>query len=421
MFIKKLIIFISFYSLIYSQNLENKSFKNRIDISGEDSLQIFKSSDNISSQNLQQLNEIKSFFEENGITAEISYKLDVFTNPKSQTNKKTAYADNIDLIFNTDFSKLLNWDDGRLLIHILGNHGGSPCNLVGASQGVSNIEAYPTWKIYQVIFEKNFFYPNLNFAIGLYDLNSEFDTRETSSIFINPSHGIGDEIAKSGLNGPSIFPNTSLGIRFKYDIDDNKKYQFAILDGVPGNPNNPNGTQIILNRNDGVLAIQELQFVTDEYNFSFGSWIYSKEVGIYLVKNKFENDFGFYFSAEKFDLISNDNIDGFFRIGTANKSANPVDFYFGIGLRLNEVFSKMNMKDLGIACAVSHNSVDFRRLMAKEMVRMKEYEVNLEFTYKIGIFDFLEIQPDFQYIINPTYCTIGKNQFVIGMRVLGQI
>lgn len=418
---KKLIFFISLYSLIYSQNFENKLFKNSTENLEADSTLLINSPDKNSSQNIHQLNRIKSLFEENGITAEITYKADVFTNPKSQTNRKTEYVDNIDIIFNTDFNKLFNWNDGTLLIHILGNHGGSPCNLVGASQGVSNIEAYPTWKLYQAVFEKNFFNPNLNIAIGLYDLNSEFDARETSSIFINPSHGVGDELAKSGMSGPSIFPNTSLGIRFRYDIDENKKYQFAILDGVAGNPNNPNGTQIILNRNDGVLAIHEFQFVTDDYNFSFGSWIYSKQVESFLVKGKFSNNFGIYLSAEKFDLISNDNMDGFLRIGAANKSTNPVDFYFGTGLRLKEVFPKMNLKDLGIACAIAHNSADFRRLMAKEMVQMKDYEINLEFTYKIGIFDFLELQPDLQYIINPTYCTDRKNQLVIGMRLLGQI
>lgn len=66
------------------------------------------------------MNGIKSLFEENGITAEISYKADVFTNPKSQTSRKTEYVDKIDIIFNTDFSKLFNWNDGTLLINILG-------------------------------------------------------------------------------------------------------------------------------------------------------------------------------------------------------------------------------------------------------------------------------------------------------------
>lgn len=44
----------------------------------------------------------------------------------------------------------------------------------------------------------------LSLLFGLYDLNSEFDTQETSSIFINPSHDIGAEYAQSGKNLPSI-------------------------------------------------------------------------------------------------------------------------------------------------------------------------------------------------------------------------
>ena len=50
--------------------------------------------------------------------------------------------------------------------------------------------------------------------IGRYDLNSEFYRLQSASLFLNSSFGIGPEFSQSGLEGPSIFPNTSVGARF---------------------------------------------------------------------------------------------------------------------------------------------------------------------------------------------------------------
>jgi hypothetical protein len=36
----------------------------------------------------------------------------------------------------------------------------------------------------------------------------------SASLFLNSSFGIGPEFSQSGLEGPSIFPNTSVGARF---------------------------------------------------------------------------------------------------------------------------------------------------------------------------------------------------------------
>lgn len=49
--------------------------------------------------------------------------------------------------------------------------------------------------------------------IGLYDLNSEFDALDDAGLFINSAFGVGTDIGLTGVNGPSIFPVTSLAVR----------------------------------------------------------------------------------------------------------------------------------------------------------------------------------------------------------------
>ncbi|MBS3943990.1 MAG: carbohydrate porin [Melioribacter sp.] len=374
---------------------------------------------------------IRSFLNETGFNFEFVYKADLFSNLYGGFQRGTKYLDNIDLIFSADLGTSLNWNNTNLTVHFLGNGGGSPCELVGASQGISNIETTPTWKLYQLLLEKKFFDEKFSVAIGLYDLNSEFDMRATSGIFINPSHGIGYDFAKSGLNGPSIFPTTSLAVRWKYQTGNGNYFQSAILDGVPGNPDNPFGTHINLNKNEGFLVateygIVELDEEVQKSKIAIGSWIYTSQSeanDIYSVgsQTRLENNYGFYVTAERILYSKFDTpqlgLTGFIRLGVANPNVNPVDFYLGAGFKFSGLLDKESNDALGLAMAFSHNSKKYRNVAEIKGEFIKEYEINFEATYKFQLTPWLMLQPDLQYIINPSYCTNSNSAFVIGSRI----
>ncbi|MCK9211643.1 MAG: carbohydrate porin [Ignavibacteriaceae bacterium] len=376
---------------------------------------------------------IRNNLSESGLDFEFVYKGEMFSNIYGGIDRATTTLDNIDVILLANLGKSFGWENTNFLIHFLGNSGAAPNELVGASQGISNIEATPTWKLYQFLIEKKFFEEQFSIATGLYDLNSEFDVRETSCIFINPSHGIGAEIAKSGLNGPSIFPTTSVAVRLKFESESGNYIQTAILDGVPGDPKNPYGTHIIFDRNEGLLLIAELGIVKSENEqlnskIAFGAWTYTSNFD----KNNFEGgskniislkkNYGFYLTAEKLLAANfenlNKNLSGFLRIGYANKITNPIDFYFGAGFKCRCLFSGRDEDELGVAFALSHNSSVFRNTtaMLEDMI-IKSYEINLEATYSFHLTQWLKIQPDIQYIINPAYCSKSKTAFVMGSRI----
>lgn len=376
---------------------------------------------------------IRNNLSESGLDFEFVYKGEVFSNVFGGFDRGTATLNNIDLILSSDLEKSIGWANTNFSMHFLGNGGGSPCDLAGASQGISNIEIVPTWKLYQLLLEKKFFNEQFSVAIGLYDLNSEFDIRESSSIFINPSHGIGPDFSQSGLNGPSIFPTTSAAIRLKYESKSGNYFQTAILDGVPGNPENPYGTHIIFNKEDGLLLTAEFGIVDSkdeqlDSKIAFGAWTYTSK----FEKNDFndlgenvislEKNYGFYLSAEKLLVSDYENpskgLFGFLRIGYANQNINPVDFYFGTGFKFTGLFSGRDKDELGIALALSHNSFAFRNTAAMlEDVAIKPFELNLEATYSLQLTPWLRMQPDIQYIINPSYCSESKSAFVVGTRM----
>jgi porin len=170
----------------------------------------------------------------NGIDFGVSYMGEYFSNLSGGVRKDGVYLHNI--TFNTGFDiyKLAGIKGNSICFSVLGLNGDLPLKNTGAIQGISNIAGVNHWKLFEAWMEQNLFEDKFSILFGLYDLNSEFDVRESSGIFLNPSFGIGFDFAQSGQNGPSIFPYTSLAVRLKVNLFESFNFMLAVFDGVPG-------------------------------------------------------------------------------------------------------------------------------------------------------------------------------------------
>lgn len=113
----------------------------------------------------------------------------------------------------------------------------------------------------------------LTLRFGLYDLNSEFDMSDSRSLFIHSTHGVGHDLGQTGENGPSIFPNTSLGLRAAWEPGANWRLLAAVLDGVPGDPDDPTRVRIHLSGEEGALNVAEAQWSGARIGtLSIGHW-----------------------------------------------------------------------------------------------------------------------------------------------------
>ncbi len=274
---------------------------------------------------------LQSNFKDFGIGFTINFTNDFFYNISGGINTGSAYSGLLKPNLNIDLSKMFGWNGANMVISSIGVIGSNFNYKVGTEQGVDNITAYDTWKIYEFWIEQKLCDKKLSLKFGLYDLNSEFDLRLSSLVFLNPSQAIGPEFSLTGENGPSIYPTTSLAFRIKFHDDKGYYIQSSILDGVPGDPNDPEGTHIILNKNDGFLIAGESGFIKKEENsgknnekFSLGGWYYTskfKEFNTGAADNPLyrKGNYGIYFSAEK--LLWNESgnpeegLTAFLRIG----------------------------------------------------------------------------------------------------------
>ena len=208
------------------------------------------------SQLTQAWDSLQKQLDNRGIQLGIRYDGEGFANTSGGLRRGGNYLGNLNLQLTVDAQRLMGWPGVTVFLYGLGIHGGHPSgDFVGDAQGVGNIEAPVGWRLEEAWIQQNLFGNRFSMLIGRYDLNSEFYRLQSASLFLNSSFGIGPEFSQSGQEGPSIFPNTSVGARVAIKPIEEIVLRTAVLDGVP--VDRPNGTREIFARDDGVLVVAE--------------------------------------------------------------------------------------------------------------------------------------------------------------------
>jgi porin len=358
-----------------------------------------------------------------GIDLGTSYVGEYFTNLSGGINRQGTYLDNFIFTLGFDMDKLMGLKAMNLYFSTLGINGGLPFGNTGAIQGVSNIAGVNHWKLYEAWVEQNLFNKNFSILFGLYDLNSEFDVRESSGIFLNPSFGIGFDFAQSGQNGPSVFPYTSLTLRLKVSLSKSFDLIAAVFDGVPGSLAIEEGLHVDLKKEEGALISAELIFSPGETDFgeeyskvSLGGWYYTSDFENTTDGTKQNGNYGAYINAEQFVYSENSfpeqGLAVFGRFGIANSNFNPSEYSILGGVNYTGLIPGRDEDVLGMAFTSIHLTDEFKQDEEFEA----SFETILELTYSFQALKWLRVQPDLQYIINPVAATNFDFAFTAGIR-----
>jgi porin len=110
-------------------------------------------------------------------------------------------------------------------------------------------------------------------------------------------------------------------------------------------------------------------------------------------------------------------LSGWLRLGVANGDINPVSSYLGAGLVYTGLITGRDKDEIGFAVARAGLGAGARFTGALAGRRIGQAETNLEATYRYAFRDWLNIQPDVQYVINPRGDEHISNALVIGLRL----
>ena len=281
------------------------------------------------------------------------------------------YLDNLDLTLAANGEALLGLEGLQFFGYVLYNNGHVFCEeLNGSAQCISNIEATRALRLYELWTEWQLGAAGQSVRFGLYDLNSEFDSIEAASVFITPSQGIGTDLSQTGEHGPSIFPETSFGVRAMKSAGA-WTVQTAALNPVSA----------------GLLLIGEVNYRPESgLRVGGGYWHYTND-----------HNAGGYLIVESPAFITDAEGRGlrmYVRAGRADPDLNPIATYLGGGVVYSMLSSAQREHQIGFAIA---NAVAIER--------------NYELTYRIAVADWLALQSDVQYV--DAYVNAG---WVVGLR-----
>lgn len=370
----------------------------------------------------------RSSLHEKGVTVKLTHKSDLLANTAGGVSRGSVWLANSEARVSLDLDKLAGWDATTAFFQYHLQHGGKSINnYVGSFAGVDNIESNTNaGQFFQAWLQKNSADDSLSVLGGLYAIDSEFYVTETSGLFIQPPYGMSAEMSQTGKNGPPIFPVGALGLRVKYSAS-GYYLQGALTDGVPGNPVNPQGTQIRLDRGDGTLAIVEFGANTSAegkpYNkTALGFWRYTARAernpalapaNVDAFGNPLRyQDRGFYFLAERTPCAAYPALSGFVRFGAANQDIYQADWSGSLGMQYQGPFDGREGDTAGIAVTTIHTSGWHRRLNAA-----KSAETTIEMTYRAQLQPWLAIQPMLQRIFNPNMDPVLRDAWLAGVRI----
>ena len=283
---------------------------------------------------------------------------------------------------------------------------------LGDIQTASNIEAVPATRLFESWIDKKFGDKDRSFAVraGLMDLNSDFDSLAPSSLMINSSHGIGPDLSRSGLNGPSIFPVSALGARLSWMPSKAWTFRIAAFDGVPGDPDRPKEfVNFRLRRKDGALTIVQADYrLGDDAKVEAGAWRYSASTPAPF----HGHDEGGYASISG-PLPGLKGLSGWFRAGVADRGAQIVDSYLGAGLVAKGLVPGRADDQIGFAVA----RAGIGQTAAGERLRGRA-ETNFEASYQVAVREMLALQPDLQFVHHPSGIPGARDALVLGIRMV---
>jgi porin len=308
----------------------------------------------------------------------------------------------------------------HIKLNLLGTAGGNfSADRIGDIQTVSSVEAPNSAKLFEAWYEYTFGAKRASLRVGLQDLNAEFYVLERASSLLHSSFGIGPEIAQANA---SLFPTTALGAVVRIRPNDKTYVAAGIYDGFPGSPTDKFGTHIRFDDGDGLFAIGEVGYVDAAHELPAKA-----AIGVWHTTASFEDiagvtrggNSGAYVITELplTKIRADGNLGLFLQFGFARASRNEVGRYFGGGLHWIAPFAGREEDEF--SAGVAHARLSNTHRQPNGLRRRAETAIELSYAYQLN--DWLVVQPDIQFVIDPGSHDEIDDAVTTGIRIVVQL
>jgi porin len=268
---------------------------------------------------------------------------------------------------------------------------------IGDIQTASNIEALSADRLIEAWVERQVGDTGA-VRVGLMDLNADFDSIRPAGLFLNSSHGIAPDLSRTGLNGPSIFPVSSLGVHARWAPSPSLTLRGAVFDGVPGDLDHPKAFAAVhLRSSEGALVVGQADLaLAGDAQLSFGAWTYTARFDRIDRPGQRQQGWAGVYGYLEGPLPEVPRARGWLRVGVSDPSVALVADYLGAGVVFDGTVPGRPLDQLGFAVARAGLGAPLRR-----RDRLPAAETTFEATYRFKVNKHVALQPDVEYVRHP--------------------
>ncbi len=327
-----------------------------------------------------------------------------------------------------DLGKLVGWQRGYFRVSSLWTHGSSPSGRnVGDELIVSNIDAYDSFRLYELWFEQGFCNDRLWLRAGNLLADTEFGTSEYGGLFLNSGFGWPAFISANTLNTGPAFNVPALGFRVWYEANEHWHFAAGVYDGdtfdsTSGDPHvNPNGLHFHLDSNQGVFVIGEAVYHPNRGPkttglpgaYRAGIWQHNKNQigqGATATPNQ---TYGLYFGANQ--LVwrepgqkkgENQGLGLFFRSGGSPADRAKYEYVIDGGFNYAGLIPGRDDDQFGVGIVFAKHSKHLDT----------DHEMVIEASYRMQLKPWWIVQPDVQWIHHPSGNNSTPDAWLVGLR-----
>jgi len=347
-----------------------------------------------------------------------------------------AYDGLTTMSVNLDLEKMVGWTGASIFANAYQIHGLGPEGNVGALQLLSSIEATPSTRLFDLYIDQKLFGGVLDIRIGQGGINDEFMLSTGAAVLLNSSFGFP---AWEAINLPSGAPNYPLAApfaRITVTPDQTWTGMLAIFDGNPAGPgtNNPqvrDASGTLFRVQDPALVVGEVWYSVNQgqdakglpgryklgFVYHFGRF-YDQEfdtVGIPLASplsnglpKLRQHDYALYAVADQtiWPTGKDTGVGLFGQImgGPGDRNLVNISAFGGVNWKGAIPGREADTLAVGFAyVGIGSHATNFanQQALLGTGAPSQGSETVLEATYQAQVTGWLQVQPDFQYVINP--------------------
>jgi porin len=397
---------------------------------------------------------------ESGFKFTLQEQSEIWGNVLGGGHQGTSYNGLTTASLDVDLDKTLGWTKARFFFSAFDIHGHGPTrSLVGNNQIISNIEATPSLKVYDLWLEQRLF-GTLYLRAGQEGANDDMMSSAYGALFLNSSFGFPGLPAADLPSGGPNYPMATPFAHARWKATDELTVVGAVYNGDPAPPGtgdpqirDRNGTAFRLNGNS--YDFVEFRYSPDPdapealaTTYKLGSWYHSGRFGDRRfdatggllasplssgIPKTHTGDFALYGIVDQVlwhrEGTKSEGVGLFLQVQAGPSDRNLSDLFVEGGVNWNAPFHErpddvagLSFAYLGISPAAQQFSLDLVAF-GRGAVAYATNETVIEATYKAQISDWLTLQPDAQFVLNPNAHIPGPfgfkplpNALVVGVR-----